>query len=168
MNPKIIQLPALTLLGLETLFISAQSPDANNLALIPPLFGRFFARRAELAPALDAFTYGACRCLPSDQRRHADELAYLVCASVDADAPVPAGMTVWRVPALTYALFTHRGPIARLSETISFIHGTWLLHSDYQHANRPELERYDERFGDGGEQCELDYLVPVQTKTATD
>ena len=76
-------------------------------------------------------------------------------------------MTVWRVPAFSYAQFTHRGPIARLSETINAIHGTWLPQSDYEHADGPEFERYDERFRDGGEQCELDYLVPVQRKHAT-
>ena len=164
MNPKIIPLPALTLLGLETHFISARSPDANNLVLIPPLFGRFFARRAELPPTLDRFTYGACRCLPADQRTRDDELVYLVCASVDAAANVPAGMTIWRVPPFTYAQFTHRGPIARLSETINSIHGDWFPRSGYEHADGPELERYDERFGDGGDKCELDYLVPVVPK----
>jgi predicted transcriptional regulator YdeE len=25
----------------------------------------------------------------------------------------------------------------------------------------PELERYDDRFGDGGKDCEIDYLVPI-------
>lgn len=164
MNPKIIPVPALTLLGLEARFICAMSPEANNLAIIPPLFKRFCSRWGELPPTLDGFTYGACRCLPPDQRTREDELLYLVSVSVAPGSPVPPGMTTWQIPALTYAHFTHRGPVARLNETINYIFGAWLPRSDYQHAGSPELERYDERFGDGGEKSELDILIPVEPK----
>jgi AraC family transcriptional regulator len=165
-KPQIIQLPAFTLLGLETRFISAMSPEANNLVQIPPLFDRFFKRRAELPPALDGFTYGACNCLPADQRTREDELVFLVSAHVAADAKIPAGMKTWRLPARTYAHFTHRGPINRLRETISYIYGAWLPRSDFHCADGPQLERYDGRFGDGGEQSELDYLIPVTPKSS--
>ena len=71
----------------------------------------------------------------------------------------------WQVPAATYACFTHRGPITRLSETINYVYGAWLPRSKYQRdENRPELERYDERFRDGGPDSELDYLVPVRLR----
>ncbi len=164
MEPQIVHVSALTLLGLETRFICAMSPDANNLKLIPPLFKCFGSRWAELPPRLDRFTYGACDCIPPEQRTHEDEMVYLVSASVAPDAQPPAGMTVWHIPARTYAHFTHRGPIGRLNETIKYIFGAWLPRSDYQHVEGPELERYDDRFGDGGEKCELDLLVPVQPK----
>jgi AraC family transcriptional regulator len=164
MEPQIIRLPAMTLLGLETRFICAMSPDANNLKLIPPLFKRFGSRWAELPSRLDCFSYGACDCVPAGQRTHEDEMVYLVSTSVALDAQPPAGMTVWRIPVCTYAHFTHRGPIGRLNETINYIFGAWLPRSDYQHVEGPELERYDDRFGDGGEKCELDLLVPVQPK----
>lgn len=164
MNPTIVTVPAGTLLGLETRFISAMSPDANNLQVIPPLFDRFFARRGELPPALDGFTYGACNCLPADQRTRDDELVYLVGIRVAADAPVPAGMTTWTLPERRYAHFVHRGPVTRLSETINHAHGAWLLRSPYELADGPELERYDERFGHGGEGSEMDFLIPIQPR----
>lgn len=163
-NPQIVELPAFTLLGLETHFISALSPEANNLELIPPLYQQLCARKAELPPARDKFTYGACNCLSEDQRTREDELVYLAGVHVVSDSPVPAGMTTWQVPALTYALFTHRGPLSHLSDTINHARGTWLPRSDYEPADGPELERYDDRFRNGGEKCEMDFLVPVEPK----
>jgi len=73
-------------------------------------------------------------------------------------------MTAWRIPPRIYAHFTHRGPVSRLNETINYIFGAWLPRSDYHHVDGPELERYDDRFGDGREKCELDLLVPVEPK----
>lgn len=68
------------------------------------------------------------------------------------------------MPALTYARFTHRGPLRHLSDTINHARGTWLPRSDYEPADGPELERYDDRFRNGGEKCEMDFLVPVEPK----
>lgn len=164
MEPTILKLTPLTLVGFEGRFISAMSPDANNQAIIPPLWHQLFARKAELPPAQDAFSYGACRGLPEGKRRRDDELVYLAGLSVAPDTKVPTGMARWQVPAQTFALFIHRGPITQLSETIAHVHRVWLPSSRYQRAAGPELERYDARFGDGGKDSEIDYLVPVCPK----
>jgi AraC family transcriptional regulator len=167
MNPTIQQSPALHLLGLEARFIGPMSPDANNHQVIPQLFGQFFARKAELPAALDQYTYGACNCLPEKDRTREDELVYLAGVSVPENSPVPKGMKAWRVPALTYAVFQHRGAITRLGETLNYIYGTWLPRSDYDQADGPSLERYDDRFGDGGEKSEIDILVPIKLRSKT-
>lgn len=164
MEPQIVKLPALTLLGISARFIGPMSPEANNQEVIPALFGQFFARRAELPVARDAFTYGACDVAPAGSEARPGEMLYLVSVSVAKDAPVPEGMTVWHLPARMYALFQHRGPITRIGETMGHIFGGWLPHSDYESIDGASLERYDERFGDGGETSELDILVPVQVR----
>jgi len=164
MQPKIHLLPALTLLGVEGRFIGPMSPDANNTTVIPRLYGRFFARQAELPPPLDGFIYGACRCLPPRERSREDELVYLVSVSVPPGSPVPKGLKIWQVPELTCALFRHRGPIARIGDTYNYIFGTWLPRSDYDLADGPNIERSDESFGDGGENSEFDILIPVQPR----
>lgn len=164
MNPKIISSPALHLVGLETRFIGAMSPEANNHQVIPALFKQFFARRSELPPVAGDVTYGAANCLPESQRTREDELLYLVCVDVPKSTPVPTGMKVWEVPALQYALFQHQGPITRIDETYGYIYGTWLARSEYQQADGPSLERYDERFGDGGATSELDILIPIRPR----
>ncbi|MES2696800.1 MAG: GyrI-like domain-containing protein [Verrucomicrobiota bacterium] len=162
MTPKIVKLPALTLVGLEAHFIGPMSPDANNQTVIPPLFGQFFARKGELPKALDECTYGACKCAPEDNRSRDDELVYLVSANMKKGAKVPKGMTTWQIPAQTYACFTHRGRIERLGETMNFIFRTWLPKSKYTTTDGASLERYDDRFGDGGDDSQLDVLIPIK------
>lgn len=166
LQPQIVELPALTLVGVEGRFIGPMSPDANNHQVIPPLFGKFFARQAELPPTLDGFTYGACTCAPEEERKRPDELAYLVSASVAKDAPVPGGMKVWHVPPQTYALFRHRGLITRIGETMGYIFGKWLPQSEFESADGVSLERYDERFRDHDVKSEMDILVPVRKRRA--
>jgi AraC family transcriptional regulator len=165
MKPEIIHLPALNLIGPEAHFISAMSPDANNLKVIPPLWQQLFARKSEIAPPLDRYSYGACRCLPVSRRSREDELEYLAGVSVGPGVTVPAGMARWPVPGGTYAFFTHRGPIAKLGETINYAHGAWLARSEFEYDSAGcELERYDERFRDGGESSEMDYLIAIQPR----
>lgn len=164
MEPQIVDLGPLTLVGLDARFIAAMSPDANNMQVIPPLFGKFFARRGEIGPGLDACTYGACKGVPDAQRTRDDEMVYLVAARVAPGTPPPAGMTGWNLPAQTYAQFTHRGPIQKLGETIQHIYRVWLPQSGFARAEGAEIERYDERFGDGGENSALDYLIPIRKR----
>ena len=77
LEPTFIDLPALSLVGCASRFIAAMSPDANNMQVIPPLWGQISARKAELGVASDAVMYGACRLLPPHQRTREDELEYL-------------------------------------------------------------------------------------------
>jgi predicted transcriptional regulator YdeE len=44
MQPKFIHLPEMKMVGLGTKFISAQSPDKNNMKKIPELWGQFMAQ----------------------------------------------------------------------------------------------------------------------------
>lgn len=166
MKPKIKKLPALTLLGLEARFLGPMSEDANNHKVIPPLFGRFFARKPELPAALDGYTYGITRPLAETIRTREDELVYLAGQSVPPRTPAPKDMVIWRLPARTYAIFRHRGPVVRIDETLGYIYGTWLQTSDYKLAGDFSVERYDESFCDGGEKSEFDILVPVQKRPA--
>lgn len=162
MKPTILTLESMTLVGPEARFISAMSPDANNFKVIPPLWQELTARKAEMPLPLDKFSYGACRTLPKRERRREDELVYLAGIHARPDAKVPAGMARWEIPALTYACFTHRGPISELCNTIGAIYRDWLPKSGYaRNWDGPELERYDERFKDGGKDSEIDYLVAV-------
>jgi AraC family transcriptional regulator len=164
MKPEIISLTEFTLLGCEVRFISALSPDADNLVVIPALWTDMYSRRKEIGRVLDEFAYGAAKRPTQSQRTRQGECLYLAGFSVAPDSKVPAGMTKWVIPAQTYALFTHHGPVTRLSETISYIYRVWLPRSKFQSADGPELERYDERFKDGSDDSETDFLVSVKPR----
>lgn len=164
MKPTILDLPALHLLGLSARFVPPMSPDADNLDVVPQLYRRFCPLIPTLPPMQDKYVYGAAR-YPSDRdRRHPDEREYLASISVTAGTKAAPPLILWKIPASTYACFTHRGPVAGLGETINYAFGTWLPRSKYVHGDTPNLDRQDERFGDGSQDCEFDFLMPIRPK----
>ncbi|MDE2823798.1 MAG: GyrI-like domain-containing protein [Chloroflexota bacterium] len=144
-EPEIIQRDAFTLVGVEAPFIGALSPDANNFEVIPPLWDQFVDRIEEIKHRSDKACYGLVLTPPVGDRSHPDELLYVAGAVVSEVSSVPEGMVRHEVPAATYAVFTHRGPIANLPETIRFAMEVWLPRSGYRW-NLIEVERYDHRF----------------------
>ncbi len=166
--PEILDVPAFSVVGLSARFIAAMSPDANNLAVIPPLWGRFMERRVELvgtgAVREVNVSFGVCRCLPPEQRTRDDELVYLAGAGVRGDVILPEGMERWEIPGGRYARFTHRGPVESFSETLNAIYGGWFPRSDYEPVMEIEYELYDERFKLGAEDSEVDYYVAVRQR----
>lgn len=164
MKPEIIQLPALHLLGLSVRFIRPMAPTANNLDVIPKLYARFCPLIPSLPPAQDGYIYGAARCPADSAQRDPDELEYLASLNVAPDEKPKPPLELWTIPAGTYACFTHRGPVAKLGETINYAFGSWLPRSKFVHGEGPNLDRQDERFGDGGAESEFDFLIPVRPK----
>lgn len=164
MEPALVELPALNLLGLTARFIGPMSPAADNTDVVPRLYHRFCPLIRELQPQVDHYVYGAARCPADGDRRHPDELEYLAAINVAPSRRAAAPLALWRIRAGTYACFTHRGPVAKLGETINYAFGSWLPRSGYVHSGGPNLARQDERFGDGGAGCAFDFLVPVRPK----
>lgn len=144
-EPEIIQRDAFALVGVEAPFIGALSPDASNFQVIPALWDKFINRVGEIEGRSDEAAYGLVITRPEQERSHPDELLYVAGTVVSEVSSVPEGMVRHEVPAATYAVFTHRGPIANLPETIRFAMEVWLPNSGYRW-NLIEVERYDHRF----------------------
>lgn len=164
MKPKIIELPALHLLGLSIRIVPPMSPAADNLDLVPKLYQRFCPLIPTLPPMQDKYVYGAARYPADADLRHPDECEYLASIRVAPGTKAKAPFALWKIPAGTYACFTHRGPVAQFGETMNYAFGTWLPRSKFVHGDGPNLDRQDERFGDGGKDCEFDFLMPVRPK----
>ena len=144
-EPEIIQKDAFILMGIETPFIGALSPDANNFDVIPALWHRVVNRIGEVENRSDDADFGLVLTPREEERSHPDELLYVAGTVVSEVTTVPEGMASHEVPATTYAVFTHQGPIANLPETIRFAMEVWLPRSGYRF-NMIEVERYDHRF----------------------
>ena len=144
-EPKIVQKEAFTVVGMEAHFISALSTDTNNLQVIPLLWDRFVDRIEEIKDRSDEACCGLIITRPERERSHPDELLYVAGAAVRDVASLPEGMVSHRVPASTFAVITHRGPIADLPETIRCAMEEWLPNSGCRW-NLIEVERYDRRF----------------------
>lgn len=163
MEPTIRDLPEMTFAGLETRFISIESKDADNHVKIPPLWDRFVKVAGSIPERVPGGEWGLCYALPERvAKAHPDELLYMAAAQVKSARNVPPSLTVKTVPAGRYAVFTHRGSIARIGVTMGFIHGEWLPKSGRTAREAPELELYDERFKGAADDSEMDIYVPIE------
>ena len=93
-----------------------------------------------------------------------DLLEYFAAAEVPAGTPssrIPDGMSRVRVSDGLYAKFTHRGNVARLNETVSYIYGKWLLDSSWQHTGQPDMEFYGYEFQENSDESVVYYAIPI-------
>jgi AraC family transcriptional regulator len=164
--PQIIEKPALSVVGLGAPFIHALSPNANNFRVIGPLWDAFVRRVGEVANRIGDDMYGVIYGLPEEQRSHSDELQYIAAVAVSQAVAIPAGMVTHIVPAVTYAVFHHRGPIARIAETCREICRVWLPQSEWRHAGIADVELYDRRFHCESEASEMEYWISLRPKAA--
>lgn len=163
LKPEIVALPARTFAGIQARFISARSADANNLRVIPALWGEFFARIRELRPVEPGVFHGLCDCGAAigETISRPDEVFYLAGVQVAPESSVPAGMSNWESPAGTYAKFILRGRVERIGAAMDYIYGTWLPSSDYVSDAGPDLERYDSNFDPTSADSTLEIYIPV-------
>ncbi len=150
MEPEIVPQPALRLVGLE-IRTQPMSPE------IPALWPRFVSRLPEVTGVTEpGVTFGAMR-NESDQ-----VLLYLAAVPVAAEAPIPAGMTAWDVPAGLQAVFEF--PFGDIGRAYPFIFGTWLPNSGREQDTRPVLERYGANFCPDQPASRMQVRVPLRQR----
>ncbi|MGN7760575.1 AraC family transcriptional regulator [Paenibacillus sp. 22594] len=93
------------------------------------------------------------------------EVTYTACVEATSEEnTVLLGMVAKLLPAATYAVFTHKGTLARLNDTFQYIYETWLPQSGSVRTNAPEFARYDQRYlGPTNEDSVLDIYIPVSS-----
>ncbi len=163
MQPTIKNFEKMHVVGLGGRFISAISPEANNLSIIPKLWSNYAKRCGEIKSRLSLVNLGVTICLEEkDIKSHPDEMLYIACTHVRNPNEHPEGMTSATIPAGKYALFTHRGPVENIGQTINYLYASWLPKSDYTLRKAPHLEIYDERFKPKSPESEIDVCVPIK------
>lgn len=165
MTPKFVERGEMKVVGLGTPFISILSPERNNHILIPRLWDAYLPRAREIRNRLGPVDVGLCEEYrpPEAAAREAPggDCYYIAGTEVSSLEDVPAGMVAKVVPAGRYAVFTHRGSLAKLEYTMNYIYGSWLPKSGFEREERPDLEVYDERFKGDREDSELDVYIPI-------
>ncbi len=66
-----------------------------------------------------------------------------------------------RVPAQTYAVIKHRGPISGLAQTLEWFIFHWLPESEYRGIDGFELERYPLGYQSDLQESEMEYWLPI-------
>jgi AraC family transcriptional regulator len=160
--PQIIEKPPLRVIGIEAPFVSVLSPDATNFQVIGPLWDKFLHRTKQIPNRVGHAMFGIIYGRPESERTHPHELQYLASVPVSATSTVPDGMVSHNVPAGTFAVFTHRGPIAKIGETVRDIYHAWLPQSGYVHAGIADVELYDERFRMNSEDSEMEIWLSIR------
>jgi AraC family transcriptional regulator len=161
LQSQIAQKPELHVVGLEASFIHALSPDKTNFQVIGPLWDQFPRRAGEVLHRSGHAMVGVIYGRPEAQRAHPDELQYIAGVPVSTVAEIPKGMVSRSIPAGTFAVFTHRGPISAIGDTMHAIYRVWLPQSGYRHSEIADIEWYDDRFCAEGAESEMDYWVSV-------
>jgi AraC family transcriptional regulator len=168
LQPQIVEKPELCVIGLEAAFISALSPQASNAEVIGPLWQKFFERAQGVPHRIGQEMYGVIYSRPDSQRAHPHELQYIAGVAVSNAVEPPAGMVARSVPAGTFAVFTHRGPIKGIVHTLHEVYRVWLMQSAYEHAGIADVELYDRRFRPGSEDSEMEYWISVRPRDSAE
>jgi AraC family transcriptional regulator len=128
----------------------------ENGAGIPALWRRFHQTVADIPARVGNDAYGVC-CNGDD----AGNFDYIAGVEVADFSDLPRAFARIRIPAATFAVFSHTEHISSIRRTVSTIWNHWLPSSGYTVADAPNFERYDARFdpltGHGG----LEIWVPI-------
>jgi AraC family transcriptional regulator len=151
-KPRIVERPAIHLVGVRDLFTPATMPQ------IPALWGRFVPRMDEIEEQTCDVTYGVCE----EAANGPGTFAYTAAVEVGAPRAAPAGMVAFTIPAGTWAVFTHRGHISKISETFDAISSTWLGAANLERAANVDLEVYDDRWDPATGMGDVDIYVSVK------
>ncbi|HEY1068317.1 MAG TPA: GyrI-like domain-containing protein, partial [Pirellulales bacterium] len=140
----------LTIVGLN------ESYTMESRVKIPEQWNRFAPHIGRVPGQSGSTTYGVCW-----NMKESCDFDYLCGVEVNDSAPVSPEFTRVSLPARRYAVFTHRGHVSSLPQTIDAVWKKWLPKSGYEPLHAPCFERYTEEFnpetGLGG----MEIWVPV-------
>ncbi len=159
-EPRIEQIPEMKCIGVSMLVDMAKDVGAQ----IPPLWD-FYGKVGPLANAVSPWVCLGVETYPADFMTN-KKWFYTAAGVVTSLENIPVGCVAKIIPANTYAVFTHKGPLpGKLGETFGYIYGQWLPNSKYKQAAPYDFERYDDRFkGVNSPDSLIEVCVPVVLK----
>lgn len=151
MEPRIVPMDAFNLVGMIYF-------GENKNGEIPQLWTDFGSRIGRIGHRSSASAYGFC---------FMDDAAspnfwYMAAVPVGELRDIPGEMVAKTVPASTFAVFTHNGPISALGETYAYAYKTWLPASGFELAGAFDLEHYPPEYS--RENPVLEIYIPVRAK----
>jgi len=156
-QPKIITKPEMTVIGISTVY---QYDDFN----LGKMWSVFKQRKAEITNMLPNTTgFGIYE--NYQENTGVDEttvFTYLCCREVSSLNNIPEGMVGRVIPEQMYAVFTHKGTVDNMDNTLRYIWGDWLPASRYSYANKPDFELYSKKFIPDNKKSEIDLYIPIK------
>ncbi|KKJ77222.1 hypothetical protein WH95_09275 [Kiloniella litopenaei] len=157
MEPNIIKKSAFHIVGISDDF----GPDTDKS--IPDLWEKVVGRHTEITHSKNSRAYGLCL------KGSPENFTYMAAFEVDDLNNIPTGMEGLVIEEADYAVFTFtiddKSPIGeQFSNVYQGIWGNWLPNSDYDYADTPDFELYDDRFDGSSATGEVDIWIPVTKK----
>ena len=153
MEPEIIQQPEMKIVGIASQY------DDDDFDL-HRLWSAFMPYKDNVPNRMEKNAFGIYE---SYEENGGDVYFSYICAvAVFNFDDIPEGMTSRVIPEQTYAKFTHKGPVANLSETLKYIWGSWLPKSKYEYVEKPDFELYPAGFDDSDPENVLYLHIPVR------
>jgi AraC family transcriptional regulator len=129
---------------------------------IGKLWERFVPHSHEIPHAKPACAYGVCMPEHPQVKKGPDDVfVYMAGKPVSRADALPAGMVAVTLAKAKYAVFTHKGSLDSLLDTINYVWGTWVPQNVKQSIG-PDFELYDERFDAETRSGEFDIYIPVE------
>lgn len=129
----------------------------ETTAGIPAQWQRFQPWLGQVPGQIGDVAYGVC--CNGDGEGNID---YISGVEVSDFSDLPPELGKVRIPAHTYAVFTHKGHVGNVHQTWGAVMSQWFPASGKQHADAPDFERYgpefDARTGLGG----FEIWVPIK------
>ncbi len=91
---------------------------------------------------------------------------YLAGVKVSCDAAVPDDLVSVELPASRYAVFTHRGPVSELFNTMCAIYTVWVPTAQIELLDAPCFELYGEDFDPQTGLGRIEVWLPVAEQDA--
>jgi AraC family transcriptional regulator len=151
LHPRFISGPAMMIAGLTQRHTMGPGND------IPGQWQRFVPYIGRLPGERPGVCYGVCHSPVIDGK-----IDYLCGVEVTTAEGQPSELLLLRLDAQDYAVFTHRGPVAAIGDTMSAIWRDWLPQSGREPAFAPTFERYDEWFNPATGSGEVDIWLPLK------
>lgn len=155
MTPKFITTPEYKVVGLSTVLHVSEIGQR-----IPPLWQLMGEEWKGIPNLISPAQSFGLEFYPFEFKE-TKTFCYMACYAVSSLETIPDFMCAKIIPAGKHAVFTHKGSIAAIDKTFSFIYSEWLPNSGHKMRAEYDFEFYDHRFKGIAEDSELDIYLPV-------
>lgn len=150
-KPHFEDAPELVLAGLNETYTFESRMN------IPRQWERFAPQIGHVPGQVGNVTYGVCW-----NYRPGSGFDYLSGVEIAAGTKLPADFTQVRLEPQRYAVFTHRGHVSSIPQTIETVWTNWLPDSGLKAAEAPCFERYTEEFNPQTGMGGIELWIPIK------
>lgn len=158
LEPEIKIKKQMLLVGMKTQFYSIDSEKNNIANKLPSLWSEFLPRMNEVNNSIGGVAYGVIQ----QTKSKTDLLEYYAVCEVSQIKNLPKDMVSIEIPKSLYAIFTHKGDVKNINNTVNYIYSSWLMQSGKNHTYGADLEVYGGEYIPDSDDSIVHYAIPIK------